>query len=118
MAANAICSPPLTTSVSSSSSSKNLIFAKKTAFLPSSASCSVMGASKFGISIKKRSCERLGVVKCMASAAPSVLPKALLFDCDGVLVDTEKDGHRVSFNDTFAEVFAAISLSPLYLHYF
>lgn len=34
---------------------------------------------------------------------PSVVPSALLFDCDGVLVDTEKDGHRVSFNDTFAE---------------
>ncbi|KAJ0923816.1 putative sugar-terminal-phosphatase [Helianthus annuus] len=33
----------------------------------------------------------------------SVLPSALLFDCDGVLVDTEKDGHRVSFNDTFNE---------------
>lgn len=37
-----------------------------------------------------------------ASSAP--LPAALLFDCDGVLVDTEKDGHRISFNDTFAEV--------------
>ncbi|RLM57943.1 haloacid dehalogenase-like hydrolase domain-containing protein [Panicum miliaceum] len=31
------------------------------------------------------------------------LPAALLFDCDGVLVDTEKDGHRISFNETFAE---------------
>lgn len=28
--------------------------------------------------------------------------KALLFDCDGVLVDTERDGHRVSFNRAFA----------------
>jgi len=28
-------------------------------------------------------------------------PEALLFDCDGVLVDTEKDGHRVSFNKAF-----------------
>ncbi|XP_078158044.1 haloacid dehalogenase-like hydrolase (HAD) superfamily protein [Carex rostrata] len=37
-----------------------------------------------------------------ASSAP--LPAALLFDCDGVLVDTEKDGHRISFNDTFAEM--------------
>jgi HAD superfamily hydrolase (TIGR01509 family) len=27
--------------------------------------------------------------------------KALIFDCDGVLVDTEKDGHRVAFNETF-----------------
>lgn len=36
-------------------------------------------------------------------ASSSVLPSALLFDCDGVLVDTEKDGHRISFNDTFNE---------------
>jgi beta-phosphoglucomutase-like phosphatase (HAD superfamily) len=25
----------------------------------------------------------------------------VLFDCDGVLVDTERDGHRVAFNETF-----------------
>lgn len=30
-------------------------------------------------------------------------PEALLFDCDGVLVDTEKDGHRVAFNRAFKE---------------
>jgi len=29
--------------------------------------------------------------------------KALIFDCDGVLVDTERDGHRVAFNESFAE---------------
>ena len=29
-------------------------------------------------------------------------PAALLWDCDGVLVDTEKDGHRVAFNKAFA----------------
>ena len=28
--------------------------------------------------------------------------KALIFDCDGVLVDTERDGHRVGFNRAFA----------------
>jgi len=28
--------------------------------------------------------------------------KALIFDCDGVIVDTEKDGHRVAFNRAFA----------------
>lgn len=28
---------------------------------------------------------------------------ALVFDCDGVLADTERDGHRVAFNRTFAE---------------
>jgi hypothetical protein len=31
-------------------------------------------------------------------------PRALLFDCDGVLVDTEKDGHRVAFNAAFREM--------------
>ncbi|EXB90592.1 hypothetical protein L484_008192 [Morus notabilis] len=42
---------------------------------------------------------------CLASSSPPPppLPSALLFDCDGVLVDTEKDGHRISFNDTFNE---------------
>ncbi|XP_020578409.1 haloacid dehalogenase-like hydrolase domain-containing protein At3g48420 isoform X2 [Phalaenopsis equestris] len=47
------------------------------------------------------------VVVCAASSfssfSPSSLPAALLFDCDGVLVDTEKDGHRISFNETFDE---------------
>jgi len=28
---------------------------------------------------------------------------ALLFDCDGVLADTERDGHLPAFNQTFAE---------------
>jgi HAD superfamily hydrolase (TIGR01509 family) len=28
---------------------------------------------------------------------------ALIFDCDGVLADTERDGHRVAFNRTFEE---------------
>ncbi|MFW6154940.1 MAG: HAD family hydrolase [Planctomycetota bacterium] len=28
--------------------------------------------------------------------------EALIFDCDGVLVDTETDGHRVAFNQAFA----------------
>ena len=30
--------------------------------------------------------------------------KALIFDCDGVLVDTERDGHRVGFNRAFAQM--------------
>ena len=33
----------------------------------------------------------------------AALPDALLFDCDGVLVDTERDGHRISFNKAFEE---------------
>ncbi|XP_021720215.1 CBBY-like protein [Chenopodium quinoa] len=48
-------------------------------------------------SMKKRS----SLVNC--SVSPPAPPAALLFDCDGVLVDTERDGHRVSFNDTFTE---------------
>jgi len=30
-------------------------------------------------------------------------PEAILFDCDGVLCETERDGHRVTFNKTFKE---------------
>uniref|UniRef100_A0A0C9S6E3 TSA: Wollemia nobilis Ref_Wollemi_Transcript_11200_1166 transcribed RNA sequence n=1 Tax=Wollemia nobilis TaxID=56998 RepID=A0A0C9S6E3_9CONI len=33
----------------------------------------------------------------------AALPEALLFDCDGVLVDTERDGHRISFIEAFKE---------------
>lgn len=40
-----------------------------------------------------------------ATAVEQRLPEALLFDCDGVLVDTERDGHRVAFNQTFDEEF-------------
>lgn len=29
--------------------------------------------------------------------------RALIFDCDGVLAETERDGHRVAFNKTFAD---------------
>jgi hypothetical protein len=40
----------------------------------------------------------------LAAADVLTLPEALLFDCDGVLVDTERDGHRISFNIAFSEV--------------
>lgn len=33
--------------------------------------------------------------------------EALIFDCDGVLVDTEPYGHRVAFNQVFAGDIAA-----------
>ena len=29
--------------------------------------------------------------------------QALIFDCDGVLVDTERNGHRVAFNLAFTQ---------------
>jgi HAD superfamily hydrolase (TIGR01509 family) len=37
--------------------------------------------------------------------------QALLFDCDGVLVDTERDGHRVAFNQAFSQKGLDISWS-------
>jgi HAD superfamily hydrolase (TIGR01509 family) len=37
--------------------------------------------------------------------------KALIFDCDGVLVDTERDGHRVAFNQAFKETQAGVEWS-------
>lgn len=35
--------------------------------------------------------------------------QALIFDCDGVLVDTERDGHRVAFNEAFAQADLGVS---------
>jgi HAD superfamily hydrolase (TIGR01509 family) len=35
----------------------------------------------------------------------------LIFDCDGVLADTERDGHRPAFNATFAEVGVPVTWS-------
>ena len=29
------------------------------------------------------------------------MPEAILLDCDGVLADSERDGHHVSFNLAF-----------------
>lgn len=40
------------------------------------------------------------MLKMMASFP---LPDALIFDCDGVLADTERDGHRPGFNAAFKE---------------
>jgi HAD superfamily hydrolase (TIGR01509 family) len=37
--------------------------------------------------------------------------KALIFDCDGVLVDTERDGHRIAFNRAFADAGLGIEWS-------
>jgi hypothetical protein len=59
-----------------------------------------MAASPLGRRATARS--RATVAAKAASSAP--LPAALLFDCDGVLVDTERDGHRVSFNRAFQEM--------------
>ena len=42
--------------------------------------------------------------------------KAALFDQDGVIIDTERDGHRVSFNMTFAEFGFTDEWSVEYYH--
>ncbi|XP_052180386.1 CBBY-like protein [Diospyros lotus] len=118
MASSTVISPSLNASSSSSAaaaaasaSPKAAICHAKIAAL-SSSRCHLRAFSSSlsgtGITTKRASStvsissSRRRSFKCSA-AAPSVLPSALLFDCDGVLVDTEKDGHRISFNDTFAE---------------
>jgi HAD superfamily hydrolase (TIGR01509 family) len=37
--------------------------------------------------------------------------RALVFDCDGVLAETERDGHRVAFNQMFADEGLGVSWS-------
>ena len=36
-----------------------------------------------------------------STTVPQPQLEAILFDCDGVLADTERDGHRISFNLAF-----------------
>jgi HAD superfamily hydrolase (TIGR01509 family) len=48
----------------------------------------------------ERACPR--AARVCAAAGNRDLPEALLFDCDGVLVDTEAEGHRIAFNEAFA----------------
>ncbi|CAM9849297.1 unnamed protein product, partial [Hapterophycus canaliculatus] len=40
-------------------------------------------------------------VESSADGQTQYLPQALIFDCDGVLADTERDGHRPAFNAAF-----------------
>src|SRR5258706_4635290 len=42
--------------------------------------------------------------------------KAVFFDQDGVIIDTERDGHRVSFNMTFKEFGFTDEWSVAYYH--
>jgi HAD superfamily hydrolase (TIGR01509 family) len=42
--------------------------------------------------------------------------KAIFFDQDGVIIDTERDGHRVSFNDTFKEFGFDVEWDVEYYH--
>ncbi len=40
------------------------------------------------------------------------MTRALIFDCDGVLAQTERDGHRVAFNMMFAEFGLPVRWDP------
>lgn len=42
--------------------------------------------------------------------------KAIFFDQDGVIIDTERDGHRVSFNETFQEFGYDVNWDVDYYH--
>jgi HAD superfamily hydrolase (TIGR01509 family) len=42
--------------------------------------------------------------------------KAVFFDQDGVIIDTERDGHRVSFNETFKEMGFDVYWDEEYYH--
>lgn len=42
--------------------------------------------------------------------------KAIFFDQDGVIIDTERDGHRVSFNETFKEFGFDVEWDEDYYH--
>ncbi|GMP34005.1 hypothetical protein CsSME_00007071 [Camellia sinensis var. sinensis] len=111
--ASSVVSPSLNTSSCSSSSSillpaplfdmKKYSVSSPRNHVRSSLSSSILGTRlSTNRASSKKSYRNGGGFTCSASSS-SVLPSALLFDCDGVLVDTEKDGHRISFNDTFTE---------------
>jgi len=42
--------------------------------------------------------------------------KAIFFDQDGVIIDTERDGHRVAFNETFKEMGFDVDWDEEYYH--
>ncbi len=42
--------------------------------------------------------------------------KAVFFDQDGVIIDTERDGHRVAFNETFKEMGFDVEWDVEYYH--
>ena len=53
-------------------------------------------------SAQLRPAARHGATRAQIGHLTKLAPPALLFDCDGVLCDTERDGHRVTFNAAFA----------------
>jgi len=64
---------------------------------------------KFGLLIRKGEPQgkadylAMQAAKASGSGQGKEAPGALLCDCDGTLVETERDGHRVAFNKAFKE---------------
>ncbi|TYH04296.1 hypothetical protein E1A91_A09G265500v1 [Gossypium mustelinum] len=101
MASTAISlSLPTFPSSSSTVKAKPSIFSHPHLFIAKNVPSSSLFSSSTKITKQIRTAFK---IKCSSASFSNTLPSALLFDCDGVLVDTEKDGHRVSFNDTFNE---------------
>ncbi|KAJ6888830.1 hypothetical protein NC652_029814 [Populus alba x Populus x berolinensis] len=74
---------------------------KGTTYLLSLLGTSICVSNKTARTSKRSSSNGL---TCLASS--SVLPSALLFYCDGVLVDTENDGHWISFREAIKSCFS------------
>jgi len=59
------------------------------------------------VTLRGRESRRVARPSMANQATPAValrnfdMPQALLWDCDGVLAQTEQDGHRVTFNEAF-----------------
>jgi len=61
------------------------------------------GASAFSSVGRVSNAGSSGSSRSKLQAAATKSLEAILFDCDGVLADTERDGHRISFNIAFGE---------------
>ena len=56
---------------------------------------------KFPLNWKRAIESRVSIIRSNAGSLSGSGDWALLFDCDGVLADTERDGHRPAFNEAF-----------------
>ena len=77
--------------------------ARKPCLGHSSSALSANAAQRNGSTASLRTYSSLRSATAVCQAAALQGPDALLFDCDGVLVDTEADGHRVAFNKAFKQ---------------
>lgn len=68
-----------------------------------SLACAVPAVRPIGLRTRSRAARlcRARPAAVKAQSKPDAM--TLLLDCDGVLVDTEAEGHRVSFNEAFKQ---------------